>query len=321
MTETQVDIEDEGISEEILSELSKVIIGKKEVLENVLISILSDGHVLIEDYPGLAKTLLARSFSQVLGCAFKRIQFTPDLLPADITGAYILNRKTSNFELRKGPIFTNILLADEINRAPPRTQSALLEAMQERQVTIENDTMKLERPFLVIATQNPIEYEGTYPLPEAQLDRFMMKLEIGYPDADQEVEILEARDARKMDEFVVRKITDAPTLIRMQRSVEERVHVDKAVFKYMVEIVRQTREHKSVQVGSSPRGALALLKLSKARALLSGRDYVLPDDVKSVAIHALSHRLILQPEQWLSGGKTSRVVDEILTKVPVPKAD
>jgi MoxR-like ATPase len=321
MTETGVGIKKDGTSEEILSELSKVIIGKREVLENVLTAILSDGHVLIEDYPGLAKTLVARSFSQTLGCVFKRIQFTPDLLPADITGSYILNRKTSEFELRRGPIFTNILLADEINRAPPRTQSALLEAMQERQVTIENDTMKLERPFLVIATQNPIEYEGTYPLPEAQLDRFIMKLDIGYPDADQEVAILEARDARKADEFALRKIADPTTLIRMQRSVEEDVHVDKAVFKYMVEIVRQTREHKSVQVGSSPRGGLALLKLSKARAWLSGRNYVLPDDVKAVSINALSHRLILQPEQWISGGKTSKVIAEILGKVPVPKVD
>lgn len=309
------------ISQEILDELSKVVIGKREVLENVMTAILSDGHVLIEDNPGLAKTLVARSFSEVLGCIFKRVQFTPDLLPADITGSYVLNRRTSDFELRKGPIFTNILLADEINRAPPRTQSALLEAMQERQVTIENDTMKLERPFLVIATQNPIEYEGTYPLPEAQLDRFIMKLEIGYPNAGEEVAILEARDARKSDEFAVRKIGDPSGLLQMQRLVEEKVHVDSAVFKYMVEIVRQTREHKSVQVGSSPRGSLALLKLSKSRAWLSGRSYVLPDDVKAVAISALSHRLVLQPEQWISGGKPQNVIREILGKVPVPKVD
>ncbi|MDG6905586.1 MAG: MoxR family ATPase [Nitrososphaerota archaeon] len=321
MTETRADIKKEEITQDILNELSKVIIGKREVLESLLIAILSDGNVLIEDYPGLAKTLMARSIAQTLGCVFKRIQFTPDLLPADITGTYILNRKTSDFELRKGPIFTNILLADEINRAPPRTQSALLEAMQERQVTIENESIKLERPFLVIATQNPIEYEGTYPLPEAQLDRFIMKLDVGYPDADQEVAILEARDARKADEFAVKKLADSMTLIRLQRSVEESVHVDKAVFKYMVEIVRETRFHKSVQVGSSPRGGLALLKLSKARAWLSGRSYVLPDDVKGVAISALSHRLILQPEQWISGGKTSKVISEILGKVPVPKVD
>ncbi|MGI0090323.1 MAG: AAA family ATPase [Nitrososphaerales archaeon] len=318
MTES---VSENSVGQEILGELCKVIVGKRKVLENVLIAILSDGHVLIEDYPGLAKTLVARSFSEALGCVFRRIQFTPDLLPADITGSFILDRRTSDFELRKGPIFTNVLLADEINRAPPRTQSALLEAMQERQVTIENDTLKLERPFLVIATQNPIEYEGTYPLPEAQLDRFIMKLEIGYPEAGEEVAILEARDARKSDEFAVRKIGEPKKVLQMQKSVEDKVYVDKAVFKYMVEIVRQTRQHKSVQVGSSPRGSLALLKLSKARAWLSGRSFVLPDDVKAVAISALSHRIILQPEQWISGGKTSNIISEILGKVPVPKVD
>lgn len=311
----------DAIPKRIIDELSGVIIGKRNVIEDMLIAILSDGHILIEDFPGMAKTLIARSFSQALGCVFRRVQFTPDLLPADITGAYILNRKTSDFELRKGPIFTNILLADEINRAPPRTQSALLEAMQERQVTIENESIKLERPFIVIATQNPIEYEGTYPLPEAQLDRFMVKLDVGYPEADQEIEMLRARDARKTDEFRVRKLADPETLLEMQRSVEEDVHVDSAVFKYMVEIVRQTREHKSVQVGSSPRGALALLKLSKSRAWLNERSYVLPDDVKAVAMHALAHRLILQPEQWISGSKPSKIIGEILGKVAVPKLD
>jgi MoxR-like ATPase len=304
--------------QEILEELSKVIIGKYEVLEAVVLAILADGHVLFEDYPGLAKTLIARSFAQALGCVFKRIQFTPDLLPADITGTYVLNRRTSEFELRKGPIFTNMLLADEINRAPPRTQSALLEAMQERQVTIENETLKLERPFIVLATQNPIEYEGTYPLPEAQLDRFIVKLGVGYPQPEEEAKILENRSERKTDEFKVPRIADPRLVLGMQSTVEE-IHIDKDIVRYIVEIVRYTREHKDIDVGASPRGSLAIQKLSKARAWLYGRTYVLPDDVKAVAIPALSHRLILKPEQWLRGSKASNVVAEILNKVPVPK--
>jgi len=308
------------VNQAIFTELSKIIVGKKTVLENVALAILADGHVLFEDYPGLAKTLIARSFAQTLGCLFRRIQFTPDLLPADIIGTYVLNRKTSEFELRKGPIFTNILLADEINRAPPRTQSALLEAMQEKQVTIEKETFRLERPFIVLATQNPIEYEGTYPLPEAQLDRFMMKLGVGYPSADEEVEILENRNNRKTDEFTAQKIADPALVLQMQKAVEE-VHVDKDIMKYIVEIARQTRGHPDVEVGASPRGSLALLKLSKARAWLNGMSYVLPDDVKAIAVPALSHRLILKPEQWLRGERTANIILEILNKVPVPKVD
>ena len=309
------------IPQKLLDQLSSIIIGKKNALESVMLAILSGGHVLFEDYPGLAKTLIARSFAIATGSVFKRIQFTPDLLPADITGTFVLNRQNSQFELRKGPIFTNFLLADEINRAPPRTQSALLEAMQEKQVTIENETLKLEEPFIVLATQNPIEYEGTYPLPEAQLDRFIMKLEVGYPEQDQEEKILKDRMERKQDEISPEKIASPSLLLEMQRSVEE-VHVDETIFKYITDIVRATRSHQDVEVGASPRGSLALFKLSRARAWLNQRSYVLPDDVKAIGVPALSHRLILKPEQWLRGGKAaSQIIKEILSKVPVPKTD
>jgi len=304
----------------VLEEVSKAIVGKQSALETLLLAILCDGHVLVEDYPGLAKTLMAKSFASALGLSFKRIQFTPDLLPADITGAFVLNRKTSEFELRKGPIFAHILLADEVNRAPPRTQSALLEAMQERQVTIENETLRLEKPFIVLATQNPIEYEGTYPLPEAQLDRFLIKLSIGYPLAEEEVEIMERRNQRKTDDVTINKVTQPEEVLQMQNAVEE-IHIDQAVERYVVEIVRGTRTHQDVEVGASPRGSLAIMKLSKAKAWLNARGYVIPDDVKAIAVPALSHRLILKPEQWLRGGKTAAIVEEILRKVPVPKVD
>jgi len=304
----------------VLEEVSKAIVGKQDALETLLLAILCDGHVLVEDYPGLAKTLMAKSFASALGLSFKRIQFTPDLLPADITGTFVLNRKTSDFELRKGPIFTHLLLADEVNRAPPRTQSALLEAMQERQVTIENETLKLEKPFIVLATQNPIEYEGTYPLPEAQLDRFILKLSIGYPSAEEEVEIMERRNQRKTDDVTINKVTGPEEVLQMQKGVEE-IHIDQAVERYVVEIVRGTRTHQDVEIGASPRGSLAIMKLSKAKAWLNGRGYVIPDDVKAIAVPALSHRLILKPEQWLRGGKTAAIVEEILRKVPVPKVE
>jgi MoxR-like ATPase len=302
----------------ILDEVSKAIIGKQDRIEAALIALLSDGHVLIEDYPGLAKTLLAKSIATATGLTFKRVQFTSDLLPADITGSYILNRNTSKFELRKGPIFTNILLADEINRAPPRTQSALLEAMQEKQVTIEGDTIPMAKPFWVIATQNPIEYEGTYPLPEAQLDRFIMKLDIGYPTRDDEVAILSQRHARAKDEVDVSPVVDSAALLRMQQEVEK-VHVDQALSEYMVEIVEATRAHRDVELGASPRGSLALMKLSKARTWLRQGSFVLPDDVKAVAVYALSHRLILKPERWMSGVKSRDVILQVLEQVPVPK--
>jgi MoxR-like ATPase len=302
----------------ILNELSRVIVGKREALEIVMHSILSNGHVLIEDYPGLAKTLMAKSFAAALGLEFRRIQFTPDLLPADITGNYLLNRTTSQFELRKGPIFANILLADEVNRAPPRTQSALLEAMQEKQVTIEGTTMKLEEPFIVIATQNPIEYEGTYPLPEAQLDRFLVKLGVGYPSPDEELEIIERRNLTKSDEPRIQRVSTREDILAMQQQVED-VHIEPAVEKYVIEIVGRTRSHKAVEIGASPRGSLAIVKLAKANAWLSRRDYVIPDDVKRVASPALSHRLILKPEGWLKGEKTGAIIEEILRDVQVPK--
>jgi len=308
----------EDASRRILAELSRVIVGKQDVLEIVLLSILSSGHILIEDYPGLAKTLLAKSVSSALGMDFKRVQFTPDLLPADITGTYILDRRTSAFQLRKGPIFTNTLLADEINRAPPRTQSALLEAMQERQVTIEGDTLKLDIPFIVIATQNPIEYEGTYPLPEAQLDRFLVKIGIGYPTSAEEVQILRNRNLAQSDEVAVNRMVTREELLTMQKLVEG-IHVEDAVANYIVELVRRTREHRDVEVGSSPRGSLAIMKLAKARAFLTGRTYVVPDDVKSVALPALSHRLVLKAEGWIKGKKPSSVVEDALRSVPVPK--
>ena len=302
----------------LLESVGQAIVGKREVLRLILLAILSNGHVLFEDLPGLAKTLTARSFAQSLGCEFKRIQFTSDLLPADVTGSYVFNRANSTFELRKGPIFCNILLADEINRAPPRTQSALLEAMQERQVTIENDTLKLEKPFIVFATQNPIEYEGTYPLPEAQLDRFLVKTSIGYPTLEEEATILERRSERQSDDVVLDKIVEKPELLEMQKVVEL-VHIDRDLEKYIAEIVSKTRTHPSVEVGSSPRGSLAIMKLAKSNAWLDARDYVIPDDIKTVAVPALNHRLILTADNWLRGIKPQSIIDEITSKVPVPK--
>jgi len=302
----------------ILDEVGKVIVGKRELLEKVLIAILADGHLLFEDYPGLAKTLTARCFASSLGCEFKRVQFTADLLPADITGSYVLNRRTSAFEIRKGPIFCNILLADEINRAPPRTQSALLEAMQERQVTIENTTFTLDPPFIVFATQNPIEYEGTYPLPEAQLDRFIMKVGIGYPSESEEVEILDRRTKRQSDETSMEQVVSQSELLEMRRMVEG-VHIDPEIERYIVNIVSKTREHSAVEVGASPRGSLAILKLSKAHAWLHRRGYVLPDDVKAMAVPALSHRLILTADHWIRGTKPESIIESLLEKVDVPK--
>ncbi len=304
--------------EKIIEEIKKVIVGKDEVLRQVLYTILAGGHILFEDNPGLAKTLIARSFSRVLGCEFKRVQFTPDLLPSDITGTYIYDKRTGEFKFLKGPVFTNILLADEINRSPPKTQAALLEAMQEKQVTIEGDTYKLEEPFVVIATQNPIEYEGTYPLPEAQLDRFLVKLKIGYPTRGGEIEILKRRMLWKKDEIELEKIADREIILNMRKMVEG-IYVEDDVLDYMVRIVRATREHMQVEVGASPRGSLALLKLSRARALVYGRDYVNPDDVKSVARIALVHRLILKPEPWIRGVRPMDVLNDVLQKTPVPK--
>ena len=310
----------EIVHQHVIDEVSKAIVGKRNVLDLLLSAIVAGGHVLIEDYPGLAKTLMAKSFASALGLGFKRIQFTPDLLPADVTGSYVINSRTSKFELRKGPIFTNVLLADEINRAPPRTQSALLEAMQEMQVTIEGETMKLDEPFVVMATQNPIEYEGTYPLPEAQLDRFLMKLGVGYPEASEEREILRRRDQAMSDDIEVKAVATLED-VRAMRLEIERIHLDDAIEDYIVGIVRSTREHKDVDVGASPRGSLALMKLSKGKAFLEGRSYVVPDDVKSVAVPALSHRLVLKAEGWMKGKRPELIIEDVLRSVPVPKVD
>jgi MoxR-like ATPase len=307
-------------SDRIIGEIERAVVGKREALELVLLGFLADGHVLIEDFPGLAKTLIARSFAQVCDMEFSRIQFTPDLMPSDVTGSSVYNQRTADFEFRPGPIFTNLLLGDEINRAPPKTQAALLEAMQERQVTIEGQTNQLERPFLVIATQNPIEYEGTYPLPEAQLDRFVLRLGIGYPDRDDERALLERRLARAEDEVRLDVVTDRAGLVEMQQAVEQ-VHVSEAVSSYIVDVVASTRASQRVQVGASPRGSLALLKLSRCKAALQGRDYVTPEDVKAVAVPALSHRLMLRPELWVQRFRPEDVVRESLDSVPTPAAE
>ncbi len=305
-------------SKALLDEIETVIVGKRPVLERVLLGILCDGHVLIEDVPGVAKTLIAKSFAAGLGLQFRRVQFTPDLLPADITGTYVFDRKTGEFALRRGPVFTNVLLADEINRAPPKTQSALLEAMQERQATLEGQTLPIDPPFFVLATQNPIEHEGTYPLPEAQVDRFLLRIDVGYPTAEQEVEILRRRQARASDEMPVKAVT-TPDEVRALQAAVETVHVDPALERYMVDIVGGTRAHSQVEIGASPRGSLALLKLSRARAALANRDFVTPDDVKAVAPHALAHRIILKPDPWIRGVRTSAVLQDVLNQTPVPK--
>lgn len=304
----------------IIDEISQVIVGKRDVLEKILFGILANGHILFEDYPGLAKTMMAHCFSQVLGCDFRRVQFTPDLLPADITGTYVFNQKEMTFNLRKGPIFTNILLTDEINRAPPKTQAALLEAMQEKQVTLEGDTYPLDEPFFVMATQNPIEYEGTYPLPEAQLDRFLVKLRVGYPTRKQEKEILDRRKERKTDEYSLKKIVNAKKVVEMQKACED-VYIHADIEKYIVDIVYNTRETASIEVGASPRGSLALFKLSRARAAYFGRDFVIPDDIKEMVLPALSHRIILKPEVWYTKVTERTLLESIVEKIPVPKVE
>ena len=304
----------------ILDEVERAIIGKRPALELVLAALLADGHVLLEDYPGLAKTLLARSFAAVTGMRFSRIQFTPDLMPGDVTGASIFNQRTAEFEFRPGPVFTNVLLADEINRAPPKTQSALLEAMAERQVTTEDRTRALERPFLVLATENPIEYEGTYPLPEAQLDRFLVRTRIGYPSPDAEWEILRRRLERSGDEVALRPVIDRDGLLGMQAAVE-RVHVSESIGRYIVELVAATRSARGVEVGSSPRGTLALMKLARVRAALDGRAFVVPDDVKALAVPALAHRLTMRPELWTQSASDEEIVRQVLDEVPVPRAE
>ena len=307
-------------SRRVIDAVRQVIVGKDAVLSQVLMGILADGHILIQDNPGLAKTLIASSFADVLDIAFSRIQFTPDLLPGEITGGYIYNQREAQFEFRRGPLFANLLLGDEINRATPKTQSALLEAMQERQVTVEGDRFPLDPPFLVIATQNPVEFEGTYPLPEAQLDRFIMRTSVGYPDPDQELEILLRRQARKQDTVKLEPVVSHLELLEMQRALEE-VHVSEAIAKYAVDLARATREDNRIEVGASPRGVFALFKLARAAAVLDERDFVTPEDVKNVAVIALAHRLLLQPEYWVRGVSDVSVVEDVLKSVPTPQTD
>lgn len=314
----QIDIPDAArLSHLVLDEVEKAIIGKREVLELLMLALLADGHVLIEDYPGLAKTLMARSFAQVTGLDFSRVQFTPDLMPMDITGSSLLNPGTSDLSFREGPIFSNLLLADEVNRAPAKTQAALLEAMQERQVTADGTTHNLDRPFLVIATQNPIEYEGTYPLPEAQVDRFLVRIRVGYPSVGDEHRIISERAERGEDDVALDAVIDRHSLLAMQAAVEK-VHVSEPVSRYIVELVAATRTHKKVLVGASPRGSLAIMKLVRSRALVEGRDFATPDDVKAIAVPALSHRLILRPEMWVQDVKDEDLVRECLAEVSTP---
>jgi len=304
----------------ILDEIERAIVGKRDALELILIAVLCDGHVLLEDYPGLAKTLTARSFAQATTLRFSRIQFTPDLMPSDVTGSSVFDQRSAEFKFLPGPIFTNLLLADEINRAPPKTQAALLEAMQEQQVTTEGETRPLEAPFIVLATQNPIEYEGTYPLPEAQLDRFLIRIGIGYPSREHELEMLARRLERGEDELELKPVVDPATLVAMQHALEQ-VHVSDSISGYIVDLVTATRESKRLAVGASPRGSLALLKLSRATAALDGRDFVVPEDVKAVAIPALAHRLTLRPELWVQRVRGEDVVAEALATVPTPPAE
>jgi MoxR-like ATPase len=303
----------------ILDEIERVVVGKRPVLELVLMALLADGHVLIEDLPGLAKTLMARSFASVINLRFARIQFTPDLMPSDVTGASIYDQRSGEFVFRPGPVFANLLLGDEINRAPAKTQAALLEAMQERQVTVDGETRPLEKPFLVIATQNPIESEGTYPLPEAQLDRFLVRTPIGHPERADEIEMVERRAARGTDELELREIVDRATL-RWMQGVAESVFVSPSIAAYIVDVVKATRTSPLVAVGASPRGSLALLKLSRARATVLGRDFVVPEDVKAVAVPALAHRIILKPEVWVQRIRTDDLVLKVLESVPTPEA-
>jgi MoxR-like ATPase len=306
-------------AEAILDEVERAVVGKRAVLELVLLALLADGHVLLEDVPGVAKTLIARSFAAATGLSFARVQFTPDLLPSDVTGSSVFDQRSATFAFQPGPVFTNLLLGDEINRAPPKTQAALLEAMEERQVTADDGTHRLELPFLVMATQNPIEYEGTYPLPEAQLDRFLLRLRVGYPSGDDELRMLQARARRGTDALALDAVIDRSGLLTLQTAVEA-VHVGEAVGRYMVDLVTATRDSSEVEVGASPRGSLALLRLSRARAALDGRDFVVPDDVKSVAVPALSHRLVLRPELWVRRIDADDVVRRILDAVPAPPA-
>ena len=303
-----------------VEEVGRFIVGKDDVLRQILMGLLADGHILLQDFPGLAKTMIAQSFAQVLDINFTRIQFTPDLLPGEITGGYIYNQRDAAFEFRRGPVFANLLLADEINRATPKTQSALLEAMQERQVTVEGERFALEKPFVVIATQNPVEFEGTYPLPEAQLDRFIMRTSIGYPSAEDEYEILRRRQERKEDTVDLTPVVSHEELLAMQLALED-VHVSEPIGTYIVDLTRATREDSKVQVGASPRGVYALFKLARARAVLDNRDFVTPEDVKDVAVIGLAHRIVMKPEYWVRGISDESIVTDAMNEVPTPQAE
>ena len=307
------------LSGRILDAVEQAVIGKREALTLVLSAVLAGGHVLLEDFPGLGKTLAARSFAQTLGLDFKRAQFTPDLLPGDLTGSFIYDQRVSEFAFRQGPLFTGLLLADEINRTPPKTQSALLEAMQEKQVTVEGETFRLERPFHVLATANPVEYEGTYPLPEAQLDRFLMRVSFGYPSAKEELGVLRNRMARQREEVDLVAVTDARGLLAMQESIEATT-VDDSISGYCVALAAASRAHPHVLMGASPRGSLGLLLCGRAYAVVHGRDYVTPEDVKAVAVPVLAHRITVKPELWMSNVTGRSVVQSILASVPTPSA-
>lgn len=309
-----------SIANRVLDAVDSVVVGKRDELSLVLAGILAGGHVLLEDLPGLGKTLAARSLAQALGLDFARAQFTPDLLPADLTGSFVYQQSTSSFEFREGPIFAGLLLADEINRTPPKTQSALLEAMQERQITVEGQTFPLPAPFHVLATANPVEHEGTYPLPEAQLDRFLLRLSFGYLSADGEWDVLARRISRRREDTTVAPVCTADELLAAQAAVEE-VHVSEPVGRYAVDVVRATRTHQHTLVGASPRGSLALVLVARAVALISGRDFVTPDDIKRLAIPALAHRITLKPELWLTDVTPDVVVRQALDTVPVPDAE
>lgn len=303
-------------SEQIISNLGKVIVGKKNVLELVTVSLMGQGHVLIDDVPGIGKTMLAKSLARTLKCEFKRIQFTPDMLPSDVTGVSIYNQSTQKFEFRPGPVFTNILLADEINRATPKTQSALLEAMEERQVTVDGETRQLLKPFIVLATQNPIEYEGTFPLPEAQLDRFFMSIQIGYPALNDEIQVVTDQQLQHPIEGIS-PVSDQGELLSIQETVKK-VFVADAVKKYVVLIVRATRENKDVYLGCSPRGSLMLTRAGQIYAAMNGRDFVIPDDIKFLAKPILAHRLIVQPTSRLKNISAYQIIEDILSEVEVP---
>lgn len=320
MSETGIE-EAQQYCEKVIRAVAEVFVGDNTILEKLLAAALANGHVLFEDYPGLGKTLLAKIFTRVIGCDYGRIQFTPDLLPADIIGGKIWRPADSTFELVKGPVFTNVLLADEINRTPPKTQAALLEAMQERRVTIEGETHRLEMPFFVLATQNPIEQEGTYPLPEAQLDRFLMKLSLGYPEnEEEETKIMERRIQWHDDDptSAVEPVISSEVFLRLQALAENDIYIDRSILEYIARIVRATRRHNLVEIGASPRGGLSLLKTSRCLALIKGRDYVIPDDVKMVVGDVLSHRIILIVEEMMEGTRPEQIIGEVMQGIPAP---